>query len=59
MPKAIVSKPFNFREGGTIKTIPKGEQSLTPAAFAYAKSNDLLVQTKQPAEGKEAASATR
>lgn len=52
MPKATVVKPFNFREGGKVKTIGKGEQELTAAAHAHAEASGFLLKPK-PA-GKEA-----
>ena len=46
MPKATVQVPFNFREGGQVEHIPKGEQELTPAAHAHASANGFLAKPK-------------
>jgi hypothetical protein len=50
MPKATVATPFNFREGGKVKTIGKGEQELTAAAHAHAAANGFLAKPKPVAK---------
>lgn len=46
MPKATVVTPFNFREGGKVTTIGKGEQDLTSAAHAHAEASGFLAKPK-------------
>jgi hypothetical protein len=50
MPKATVATPFNFREGGKVKNISKGEQELTAAAHAHAEANGFLAKPKATAK---------
>lgn len=52
MPKANVATPFNFREGGKVEHFKKGEQELTPAAYAHANANGFLVKAKPEAAAK-------
>lgn len=49
MPKASVVTPFNFREGGKVGHIKKGEQELTPAAHAHATAHGFLAKAKPEA----------
>lgn len=56
MPKATVATPFNFREGGKVINIGKGEQVLTASAHAHAQAHGFLAKPK-PADKEADASA--
>jgi hypothetical protein len=57
MPKATVTTPFNYREGGIVKNYGRGEQDLTESALAHAEANGLIAKPK--AEKKDEAAPAK
>lgn len=47
MPKANVTTPFNFRQGGKVEHYKKGEQELPAAAHSHAEANGFLAKAKK------------